>query len=260
MSSADGHAIASAILSAAAGRHLLLMCDFDGTLAEFHPDPTAVFLSPARRAVLEALAARPRTTVAIVSGRRLEDVRLRTGLPPVVYFAGLHGLEIAGGGETFVHPDASAARDTVQRVATAIATELDGMAGVFVEDKDLSIALHFREAAPAVQAQVVRVFERIAGAEIEAGGLRVMRGASVLELLPDIAWTKGNAVTWIGASVERRQGDTWRVYFGDDVTDQDAFGALGPRGTSVAASDRVTGARFQVDGPPGVESVLRAIR
>lgn len=260
MQRAEASTIASAILSAASGRHLLVMCDFDGTLAEFNADPTAVYLSPARRELLAGLMARPRTTMAIVSGRRLEDVRVRTGLSADAYFAGLHGLEIEGGGERFVHPDVALARELVQGVARRIAPELLGLPGVFVEDKDLSVALHFRQAPPAVQARVVRIFEQVAGAAIDAGGLRVMRGACVLELLPDIAWTKGNAVTWISASVERRHGDTWRVYLGDDVTDGDAFAEIGDRGTTIAASDRVTRAQFQVDGPAGIDAVLRLIR
>ena len=104
MSEADIRLAAEVIQARAAGRHLLLLTDFDGTLCEFHTDPDAVWLAPSRRALLEEIASDPRATLAIVSGRRLEDVRQRTMLGPDTYYAGLHGLEIEGGGDRYRHP------------------------------------------------------------------------------------------------------------------------------------------------------------
>ena len=92
MSEADVRLAAEVIQARAAGRHLLLLTDFDGTLCEFHTDPAAVWLAPSRRALLEEIASDPHATLAIVSGRRLEDVRRRTMLGPDTYFAGLHAL------------------------------------------------------------------------------------------------------------------------------------------------------------------------
>src|SRR5688572_3736788 len=68
----DPDAIAAEALARRASNHLLLLLDFDGTLADFDPDPAAVYLPPARREVLRALL--PLSSVGIVSGRRLDDV------------------------------------------------------------------------------------------------------------------------------------------------------------------------------------------
>src|SRR5688572_5901200 len=90
-------------------RHLLLLFDFDGTLAPFDPDPDAVYLDDEVRALLAGLALKPRSTVGIISGRRLPDLEKRLKIPGEVYVAGFHGLEIHAPGEAFMHPEAAAA-------------------------------------------------------------------------------------------------------------------------------------------------------
>lgn len=256
---ADPSGIAREILGRAGEAHLLLLCDFDGTLVEFQRDPAAVYLPDERRALLGRLAARPRTTIGVVSGRRLDDVRARTGLGPGVYVAGLHGLEIEGDGERFVHPAAAAADELVHAIAEGLAPSLADIPGVFIEDKGLSIAVHYREADPSTHAGVVARFDEAAAPALADGRLRVMRGAFVLELLPNIDWNKGHAVRWIVERARARYGDLLPVYFGDDVTDEDALRALEHDGIGVAASDRVTAGHFRVDGPAGIERILRGL-
>jgi trehalose-phosphatase len=256
---ADAAAIAAAITVRRAGQRLLLCCDFDGTLVEFQSDPAAVWLPGERRGILIRLLEHRDVSLAIISGRRLGDVRERTGLPDGTWFAGLHGLEIEGGGEHFVHPQVAEARALVQGLSKALAPRITGQPGAFIEDKDLSVAVHFRESPPAVQAEVASAFEQMTRPAVETGRLRVMRGASVLELLPNIPWNKGDAVRWIHERVRRQQGAVLPVYLGDDVTDQDAFRELEGHGLRVAASDRVTGGDFSVDGPAGIAALLSAL-
>ncbi len=74
-------------------------------------------------------------------------------------------------------------------------------------------------------------------------------GADVHEYLPATAWNKGDAVRWIAHDIERVTGETpWLVYFGDDLTDEDAFGVVGD-GVSVVVGQRPSAARFRVDLP-----------
>jgi trehalose-phosphatase len=159
MTTAEPVRAAAAIREARARRHLLLLLDFDGTLCEFDPDPDAVELSGPRRALLLGLAVRPDVTVGVVSGRRLQDVRRRTQISPRAYYSGLHGLEIEGPGVSFIHPEAERGLDAIRRVSASLRLDLSGMPGVFLEDKTLSVAAHFREAAPE---DAVRVREIVA--------------------------------------------------------------------------------------------------
>jgi alpha,alpha-trehalase len=260
MRSADPADIAREIRARAAGHHLLVLCDFDGTLCEFDPDPYAVWLPESLRDALTAIAARGDATVGLVSGRRLEDIRTRAYLGDAAYYAGFHGLEVQGEGSTFAHPDSDAVRDLVHSVAVALTLELRRFGGVFLENKDLSIVIHFRAATTEVQLQVQEIFERYARPHVEAGSLQVMNGSCARELMPNIRWNKGTAAAWICDHVQRKHGATWPLYIGDDVTDEDAFKFVKERGLGVAASDRVMGADFKVDGPGGVETLLNALR
>jgi alpha,alpha-trehalase len=239
----------------AKGKHLVVLLDFDGTLCEFEADPAAVQLPDARRQAILRIQAR--ATVAIVSGRRLEDVRERCALTGAIV-AGLHGLEIEGLDERYVHPGLEKASAAVADVSEALRTVAAGIPGAFVEDKGASVALHFREADAEGQRAALDAFTSAAAPHLERGRLRVMRGSYVLELLPNIAWNKGNAVRWILERIERQKGPVFAVYIGDDVTDQDAFAAVEGHGLAIAASERVT-ANVHLDGPVGVERFLHAL-
>jgi trehalose-phosphatase len=241
------------------GRHLLLLFDFDGTLAPFNPDPDAVCLDDEVRGLLEGLAMDPESTVGIISGRRLPDLEKRLKIPGEVYVAGLHGLEIHSPGETFMHPAASAATITVRAIAEAMRPHLAALPGVFIEDKVFSIALHYRQALPAVRVVAQSCFLDAAREHVESGRLRLLPGACVVELLPAATWHKGHALRWIRERIERAHGRTFTVYVGDDVTDEDAFRAVGPEGMTIAASERASGAEFSVDGPEGVKRLLHSL-
>lgn len=248
-------ALADDVRRRAKGRHLVVLLDFDGTLCEFQADPSAVVLPESRRQAIARI--QERATVGIVSGRRMDDVRGRCGLEgPVV--AGLHGLEIEGLGERYVHPDLEIAGAAVAEVSEALRAVASSIPGAFVEDKGASVALHFREADAAGQRTALEAFAAAAQPHLESGRLRVMRGSYVLELLPNIDWNKGNAVEWILERIARQKGPLFAVYIGDDVTDQDAFAAVEHHGLPIAASDRVT-ANIHLDGPVGVERFLHAL-
>lgn len=251
--------IASEIGARRAGRHLLLLFDFDGTLCGFDPDPSAVTLPPAMARLLGSLSVRQDTTVGIISGRRLQDVRARVGLSGDVYLAGFHGLEIEGGGEIFLHPDAAAAASTVRAIAESMRPALAALPGVFIEDKDYSIALHMREGEAAVQMAAQSRFLQAARDDLDAGRLRLQPGAGVLELLPGTSWHKGRALEWIRERVVSTHGPVFTVYAGDDVTDEDAFDAVGRDGITIGASGRVVRATHVIDGPAGVERLLLSL-
>lgn len=241
------------------GRHLLLLFDFDGTLAHFSPDPDAVYLEPEVRRLLASLALKSNSTVGIISGRRLPDLEKRLKIPGEVYVAGFHGLEIHSPGETFMHPEAASATATMRAIAESMRSHLPALPGAFIEDKVFSIALHYREAAPAVRVVAQSWFMEAAREHVDSGRLRVLPGACVVELLPGVSWHKGSALQWIRERIERVHGPTFTVYVGDDVTDEDAFRAVGPEGMTISASDRASGAEFSVNGPEGVERLLDSL-
>jgi alpha,alpha-trehalase len=242
------------------GRHLLLLLDFDGTLCEFNPDPEAVILSDVRRRLLLNIAEKQDASIAIVSGRRLADVRTRARLPGENYHAGLHGLEIEGHGDRFEHPHARKTIDVIRSLIDDLSRDFASLPGVFVEDKGLSAVAHFRSASPEHAEKVHAVVDHRARPFITSGELRVMNGACMIELLPNIDWNKGNAVAWIRERVESSAAKpVASVYIGDDVTDEDGFRAVRSAGVAIAASARASGGDYVIDGPREVEELLRLL-
>ncbi len=236
---------------------ILLLSDFDGTLCEFRNDPESVRLADARRATLSTLARRPAVCVGIVSGRRAADIRDRAGLDGPVYYAGLHGMEIDGPDGGFTVDRLAARRDRLREIADSLSAAVEPLDGVFLEDKDLSVALHVRAAAPADRVRAEQTFWALVSPALNAGLARVQRGHHVFELLPDIAWNKGNAVRWIEADAARRFGTPVRpVYLGDDRTDEHAFEAVGGRGVTVIVGRAPSAAAHRLPDPAAVERLL----
>lgn len=257
--SMDPHSLATRIASSAGTRPLLLLLDFDGTLCEFQPSPEQVWLRRPRRDALQRLIAMRGVTAGFVSGRRLSDLRERIGLTGDMWFAGLHGLEIEGFGRHFVHPRVEEARGLLRLLARALRVQTADLPGVMIEDKELSIALHVRQANADDKLKADAAFLRMALPHVEDGTLRLMPGSNVSELLPNIPWNKGDAVSWICAEEKARRGESpVTVYLGDDVTDEDAFKAVGDEG-SVMVGPRPSRVATRLENPTAVEAFLGAL-
>jgi trehalose-phosphatase len=219
-------AVADAVAHRVGGRHLLLLTDYDGTLAELAPTPAEAVLTEAAREALRKVAALDRITLGVVSGRRLSDVTERVG-PAPAYAAGLHGLEIEGRSAAFRHFALNTARPIIDKVGAEAAVHLAWCPGVLLENKTYALTCHVRLVPDELAESALGTFEAIAEPYLEVGTLRMLIGARAMELLPAADWHKGRAVDWIRRQVSRRVGQTVPVvYLGDDRTDEDAFTAL----------------------------------
>jgi alpha,alpha-trehalase len=188
------------------------------------------------------------------------DVRQRVPVNHSMFFAGLHGLEIEGPGLRFVHNAISLAKPAIDLLAKDLQRAVKQLPGVFVEDKTYSVVLHVRGASMADRLHANTRFHALAEPFLSEGTLRLQPGDNVLELLPNVDWAKGDAVSAIIRHVEaERHEPVWPVYIGDDATDEDAFEQVGSNGLTVAVGRRPAGAAFQVDGPAAVECLLKSI-
>jgi len=242
-----------AIRAAAGERKLALFLDYDGTLTPIVERPEDAVLDEATREVLRRVV--QRHPVAIVSGRDLEDVRQRVGLPEV-HYAGCHGFEIAGPRGNRVHGAAAAAAPQLAAAADQVARDTHDLPGVQLERKRFTLAVHYRRAR---DADVPAVRDAVARAQARHPALRVTFGKKVLELQPDVDWDKGRAVLWLIEILGLQ--DALAVYVGDDLTDEDAFRALAHRGVGIAVQEapQPTAAQYTLRDPDEVRALLAGL-
>jgi trehalose-phosphatase len=238
---------------------LILLFDFDGTLAEFDLDPAAPVLTQERRDWLTAVAMGSGVSLGVVSGRRLDDLKRRTRLAPTVYHSGLHGLEIEIDNRRWQHPELGEAHRHIRELTVHLMQVADRLPGSFVEDKSASVAFHVRRVPAEKRGEMILTAQREATAWIETGRVRPLLGDAVVEFLPNIRSHKGDALQWIVADVEARtRTQSWVAFVGDDVTDEDAFRAI-RSGIGVLVGLRPTAATFQLGSIAEVDRLLRRL-
>ncbi|MEM1116301.1 MAG: trehalose-phosphatase [Bacteroidota bacterium] len=222
----------------------LLFLDYDGTLAPIVGDPAAAWPHPEVPALLPALA--EAHAVVVVTGRDLGTLaRLLGGVR--VRAVGLHGSEAGWSDGTVEHRAGEAFAD----VLAGLRASVPEAEGIRVEDKGHAFAVHYRHAPDPEAAR-----DRLRGwAASVPDGLAQVWGKAVVELRPaDVS--KGTAVTQIAAE----HPDRTPVYLGDDVTDEDAFGALQALRTpsvTVKVGPGATAAGHRLDDPEAVVAYLR---
>ena len=215
--------------------HILLLSDYDGTLTPIVGRPDEATLSPEVREKLCALAQKSTFSVGIISGRSLSEVKAMVGIEGI-YYAGNHGLEIDGPGLKFVSPAAKAAQAEIKYIVGQLSAKLDSIEGVIVEDKGLSLSVHYRLVQKGEENQVAEIFHQITSPLLSEGRIRVTSGKKVWEVRPPIDWHKGKAVEAITREIKAflKFEELLTVYLGDDTTDEDAFMVVHrPQGWSI---------------------------
>jgi trehalose 6-phosphate phosphatase len=200
----------------------LLAFDFDGTLAPIvaRPDEAKVPDSVSR-GLAELARDLP---VAIITGRSVADVRPRLGFAPQ-YVIGNHGAE-----DPVIPRPALEGQplDALRQRIAAHARDLTA-AGVTVEDKLLSLALHYR-LAPDPGAALVRIEALLQGIE---PALKRFGGKCVVNVLAAGLPDKGDAL----AALVRRANVVAAVFVGDDVNDEAVFMRAEPPSLTIRIGD-----------------------
>ena len=234
----------------------MLCLDYDGTLSEIADEPAEAY--PLRKIpqLLASLAKwRGRITVAVVSGREIAELQRLLGLGDGIEFVGVHGLEIMRrDGRRDVAPGARKCLLDLAKIREWLAGNVPKRAGFVIEDKGFAVALHYRKADMTVARKVHRAFEQFI--RLKTPTLKVGHGKMVIEAMPKLAG-KGDAVVRLAGSIGERFSP---VYFGDDLSDEDAFAVLNGRGITVLVGKaHPSAAHYRVDNPAGVVVVLDSI-
>jgi trehalose-phosphatase len=236
----------------AAGRSLLML-DYDGTLSPFVVERDRAVPYPGVRELLQEIAASSRTRVVVVTGRSAGDLVPLLGLDPPAEIWGCHG------GERMM-PDGSYRMEVLEETLLLGLQEADAVVERIAmpehfEIKPLGRAFHWRglpeEEVRRAEKLVTEPWRQIARTRnLE---LRGFDGGVELRV-PGV--DKGQVVDRLLEEVGEL---TPAAYLGDDLTDEDAFRALGRRGLSVMVREeyRSTAARLWIRPPEELIGFLR---
>lgn len=242
-------------------RDWALFLDVDGTLVELADRPENIQVDPGLSALLKALAAALDNAVALVSGRQLGVLDGLLDIGPLAA-AGLHGVEWRMPGESDRPRVQTVDQTFLDRFRHKLQTLAEQHPELQIEDKRLSLAVHYRQ-APHLQARVERLLQE-AMAQIQADSdaarndFHLMRGHMVVEIKSRRA-SKGHALR----EFMRRAPFNGRVpvFAGDDVTDEDGFAVVNEMGgLSVKIGNGDTRARYRLAAPADVRAWLGAYR
>jgi trehalose 6-phosphate phosphatase len=220
--------------------------DVDGTLIDIAETPDAVNIDIALLELIARLYRDCGGAMALVSGRAISDLDKRLGMLHMP-LAGQHGLERRdAAGRLWMHAAAPAAKFAIKE---ALAPMLARHSGLLLEDKGLTLALHYR-LAPHLASYVYRLMSRLA--QEANAGLVVQRGKRVAEVKP-AGIGKGTAV----AEYLKEPPFTGRcpVFIGDDLNDEHGFAEVNRLdGISIKVGRGTSCARYRL---PDVAAVRR---
>ncbi len=231
-----------------AAKDVRLYLDFDGTLAGYRPRPDQVKLREKTRSALRRLAEHRRVHVAIVSGRTRADLAklLRA---PSVEFLGLYGWENADKVSLSLRT-----RESLSEVRKLFAEIAKEMPGIFIEDKEISVAVHFRGVSKSVEQKAHERVQKIV--RRYRADLHVIGSKNVWDVTPKEVRGKGAAMRNVLKGLRK---PFLAIYAGDDVTDEPAFQVVS-KGISVLVGEpRKTHARYGLRDPQEVYAFLRLL-
>jgi trehalose 6-phosphate phosphatase len=197
-----------------------LFLDIDGTLLDIAESPDRVVVPPSLASDLGRASAALGGALALISGRAIDSID-RLFAPLRLPAAGQHGLQLR---YTADDPVLVAKRVDLGALRQLLAP-LTGIAGVEIEDKGQSLAIHYRRAR--TDARQLRRWIAEALARVDAQQLEIVGGRRVLEIKP----TGVSKATAVDSFMDRPPFRGKRpVFIGDDKTDEDGFKATAARG------------------------------
>jgi alpha,alpha-trehalase len=233
-----------------------IFLDYDGTLTPIVEDPKKATLPDDTREVIKRLT--EHYSVAIISGRDLEDVQDMVGIGDIAY-AGSHGFDILGPGGRYRNQEMGKRfLPALKHAEKEMYKAVQGIPGARVEHKRFAVTVHYRQVKRTDISAVKERFDNVASHYQE---LQKSAGKKVIELRPDIDWDKGKALLYLLGALYTDDERVVPLYIGDDITDEDAFRAISDRGVTivVGAGKRQTAAHYMLRNTEEVAKLLREL-
>jgi trehalose 6-phosphate synthase/phosphatase len=228
----------------------LLFFDYDGTLAAFHKDPQKASPDKELYTLLDKLHQQEGTTLFLISGRDKETFS-RWFLPKKYNMIVEHGVWISRGGEEFKMLE-QVKGDWMGKIRPVLESFVDRTPGSFIEDKNYSLAWHYRNTDPDFGNKRANELNTVLTSLIGNDDISVLNGNKVMEV-------KSSNVNKGRASVKMLGEDDYDFVFviGDDWTDEFMFQELPESTVSVKVGVKKTSARYYVEGTKRVREILK---
>lgn len=224
---------------------LLVATDFDGTLAPLVSEPSLVVPQRESLVALKALTAMPQTHVAVISGRALADLAPHVREAEEAHLVGSHGSEFDIG---FIEPVSPESQELLKNAQEHLRQVAERTPGTLVEVKPASVAFHYRNAE---EKQGAAAASEVLDSVGKWPGLYVRHGKMVVEFSV-VKTDKGRGL----AILRQRLGATAVIFFGDDLSDEDALITLVGPDIGIKVGDGPTAARYRVGSTLDVAHVL----
>lgn len=229
-----------------------ILLDVDGTIVDLAPTPREVWIPPSLRQVLSRLLERTQGAVALVSGRSVKDIDLIFA-PLVLTTIGGHGAELR-----LVNHGQCAATEAAPLDAALkrqLAAISQAGAGILVEDKGYSLALHYRLAPQKeqfVRSEVTRIC-----ADLPSDSIEILPGKAVIEIKP-AGFSKATGVRTL--MTYSPFAGRHPIFIGDDTTDECVF-AIMPEldGLAISVGRKAPGVTSYFDTPGSVRAWLERL-
>jgi trehalose 6-phosphate synthase/phosphatase len=199
----------------------LLILDYDGTLVAIQPDPSRTAPAKDLLSVLTSLAADEKNVVAVVSGRRSQDLQRWLGEIPQLILAAEHGGMVrcgaSGEWQSMMPPQGNL--EWKPKVRDLFQHFVDRAPGSFIEEKEFSVVWHYRRVEPEFGEWLAGELTALLGGLLADTDAHPTRGRKIVEVRP--AWANKGAFT--SSLIAKHPDATFRLAAGDDLTDEDVF-------------------------------------
>jgi len=217
----------------------LFYLDYDGTLTPLVRHPGLAGPDDSKRALLCALAATPTNSVVVASGRDRQTLEDWLGDLPIGLVAE-HGswVKFAGHNWRRVKPLANEWKSELLPILEIYA---DRLPGALVEEKDDSVAWHYRMADPEQSALCApELIDHLLNMTAKTD-LQLVQGNKVVEIRQTGINKGAAAISWLS-----RDDYDFILGIGDDTTDEDFFKILPASAYSIRVGMSATHAQYNI--------------
>jgi trehalose 6-phosphate synthase/phosphatase len=226
----------------------ILMLDYDGTLVTFAPEPKLAPPDPEILELLKSLA--KQSDVVLLTGRNKKN--LEDWFPiPEIHLVAEHGVWIRLGGENWKMLKPLNV-NWKEKIISLMEMFADHLPGAMIEEKEFSVAFHFRQSDPEIASiRVKELADNLVHLTANTD-VHVLQGSKVLEVR-NAGADKGTAALYFLS----RSTHDFIFAAGDDWTDEDLFKVLPEEAISIKVGLIASHARYNVRSPNNIRQLLK---